>query len=83
MPEGDSAFGQIVGGKLEGHFVAGKYANAIATQTPREVGKHYALMFQLNTEESAGEFLEHGARYFNTVFLTHSTSFRFDLLSSR
>jgi hypothetical protein len=50
MPESDSAFGQIVGGKFEGDFVACQYANAIAAETAGEVRKHHALMFQLDAE---------------------------------
>jgi hypothetical protein len=76
VPEGDSAFGQIVGGKFQRHFVARQNAYAVPAQSAREVRQHHALMFQLDAEQPAGEFLEHSARYFYAVFLTHSTSFR-------
>jgi hypothetical protein len=79
MPESNSAFGQIVGGKFEGNFVTRQNADAIPAKPAGEVRKHYAFMFQLNAEQAAGKFLEHGARYFNAVFLTHSTSFRSSL----
>jgi len=50
VTEGDPAFGQIVGRKFEGYFVARQYANAIPAKAAREVRKHHAFMFQLHAE---------------------------------
>jgi len=75
VPEGNSAFGQIVGGKLKRYFIASQDADAVPAKAAREMRKHHSLMLQLDAEKTTGELLEHGARYFYAVFLTHSTSF--------
>ncbi len=71
MAESDAAFGEVVGGEFEGDFIAGEDADAIAAQAAGEVGEHQTVMFELNREFSAGEFLDHGALYFYAVFFTH------------
>jgi hypothetical protein len=71
MAEGDAALGEVVGGEFEGDFIAGEDADAIAPQAAGEVGEHQTVMFELNREFSAGEFLDHGALYFYAVFFTH------------
>ena len=57
MTERNSAFGEIVGGEFQSDFVARQDADTIAAEAPREVRQHYTLMFQLYTEQAAGEFL--------------------------
>src|SRR6185312_4064237 len=76
VPECDPAFGQIVGGKFEGDFVARQNANAIAPQAPGEMRENDPVMFQLHAEETAGKFFQNGPGYFDTVFLAHSTSLK-------
>ena len=57
MAKGDSPFGQIVGGKFEGDFVAGQNADTVPPQAPRQVGQHNAVVIELDTEQTAGKFL--------------------------
>ena len=83
MAERDPAFGQIVRGKLQRDLVARQHANAIAAKPARQMRKNDALMFQLDTKQTARKLLEHGSRYLNTVFLTHSTSLFPDSADSR
>src|SRR6185312_10462143 len=71
MAEGDAALGEVVRGEFEGDFIAGEDADAIAPQAAGEVSEHQTVMFELNREFSAGEFLDHGALYFYAVFFTH------------
>jgi hypothetical protein len=72
VAEGDAALGEIVGGKFEGDFIASEDADAIAPQAAGQVGEHQTIMFELNGEFPAGEFLNHCALYFDAVFFTHS-----------
>ena len=74
MTEGDPAFGQIVGGKFEGYFVACQNAYAVASKAACQMREDYFFMFQLDAEKPAGEFLQNRTGYFNAVFFTHSTS---------
>ena len=71
MPEGDPAFGQIVGGKLQRYLVSGEHADAVAAQASRQMGQDNALMFELHAKQSAGEFFENGSGDFYTVFFAH------------
>ena len=81
MPEGNSALCQIIGGELEGDFVARQNSNAVSTQTPGQMGQYDSLVFQLNAEQTAGKLFEHGALDFNAIFFTHSTSMTMVLAS--
>lgn len=72
MPKGDSAFGEIVGGKFEGDFVARQNANAIAAEPAREMRQDEAFVLKLHTEFTAGELLDYSTLYFYAVFFTHS-----------
>jgi len=56
VTECNSAFGEIVGGEFQGDFIARQDADAIAAKPAREVGQHDTLVFQLYTEQAAGEF---------------------------
>ncbi len=80
MAERDPALGQIVGGKLQRDLVTRQHANAIAAKPASQMRQNHALMFQLNTEQTARKFFEDGSCNFNTVFLTHSTSLFLDYL---
>ena len=71
MADRDAALGALVGREFEGDFIAGEDADAITAQAAGEVGEHQTVMFELNREFSAGEFLDHGALYFYAVFFTH------------
>ena len=72
MTVGDATFGEVVGGKFKGDFIAGQYANAIAAEPACEVSQNKTFMFKLDTEFTAGEFLDHRTLYFYAVFFTHS-----------
>jgi len=81
MPEGDSALGEIVGGKFEGDFIARQDADAIAAKPACKVGQDEPLVFELDTEFTAGEFLDYRSLHFYAVFFTHSDLFILMLLS--
>ena len=57
MAEGNTAFGQIVRGQLQGDFVAREDANAVAPKATREVRQHHAVMVDLDAEFAARELL--------------------------
>jgi hypothetical protein len=57
MTERNSTFGEIVGGEFQSDFIARQNADAIAAEPARQVGQHNPLVFQLNAEQAAGEFL--------------------------
>jgi hypothetical protein len=76
VAEGDTTFGEIVGRQFHGDFIAGQNADAIAAEAPGEVGQDNAVMFQLDTEQSTGKFLEDGSGNFDAIFFTQ----RFSLL---
>jgi hypothetical protein len=57
VAEGDAALGEIVGGKLEGDFIAGEDADAVAAEAACEVGQDDAVMFEFDAEEAAGKLL--------------------------
>ena len=56
MTECNSALGEIVGGEFQSDFIARQDADAIAAKPARQVGQHDTLVFQLYTEQAAGEF---------------------------
>ena len=72
MTEGDAAFGQVVGGKLKGDFVAGENADTIAAETAGKVSEHEAIMLELHAEFTTGELFHHCSLNFDAVFFTHS-----------
>jgi hypothetical protein len=57
MTERNSAFGEIVGGEFQSDFVTRQNADAIPAEPARQMRQNYALVFQLNAEQAAGEFL--------------------------
>src|SRR5690349_19882782 len=71
VPEGDPAFGEIVRRQLQGHLVAREDADAIPAQAAGGVGEDDTIVFQFNAEETAGEFFENRAGYFDAVFFAH------------
>jgi hypothetical protein len=71
MAKGDSPFGQIVGGEFEGDFVAGQNADTIPAQAASQVGQHNAVVIELDTEQTAGKFLQDGTGNFDAVFFAH------------
>jgi butyrate kinase len=56
VAECDSTLGEIVGRQLQGDFVARQHPDAVAAQATCEVGQNDAVLFELNTEQAAGEF---------------------------
>ena len=57
MTEGNSAFGEIVGGEFQSDFIACQDADAIAPKPARQMSQYHTLMLQLNAEQAAGKFL--------------------------
>ena len=75
MAESDTAFGEVVGGKFEGDFIARQNANAIAAESACEVGQDKPFVLKLHTKFAAGELLDDGTLYFYAVFFTHSVRY--------
>ena len=73
MTEGDAALGQVVGGKLEGHLVARKHANAVAAKPSGQMREHHAIMVDLDAKLAARELFKNRAGYFDIVFFAHRT----------
>src|ERR1035438_2122067 len=71
VAEGDAAFGQVVGGQLQGDLVARQHANAVAAQPSRQMGQHDAVMVDLDAEFAARELFQNRTGYFDIVFFTH------------
>jgi len=67
----DAALGQVVRGELEGDAVAGEDSDTVAAQLAGEVREDGALLVELDAKEAAGEFLDDGSSYFDTVFFAH------------
>ena len=58
MPEGNAAFGEVVGRKFECHAITREDTNAIAAQTAGQMCQNYVwIVFELNAEKTAGKFL--------------------------
>jgi hypothetical protein len=62
---------QIVGRKLDCHFVAGQYANEVLTHFPRHVREHLVLAFQFNPEHGVGQRFHDRRHYLNCVLFAH------------
>ncbi len=75
MAESNAAFGEVVRGKFEGDFIAGEDPNTVAAETACEMCQNKTFMLQLDTEFTAGEFLDYSTLYFYAVFFTHSFVF--------
>jgi hypothetical protein len=82
VAEGDSPFGQIVGGELQGDFIACQNAYAVPPEATCQMGQDNAVMFKLDTEQTAGEFLKNCAGNFDAIFFAH-IPFEADRLVSR
>jgi len=50
VAEGDTAFGQIVGGKLQCDPVTGQNADAVSPETASQMRQHNAVVFKLDAE---------------------------------
>src|ERR1700737_4949174 len=72
MAEGDSAFSEIVGREFQCDFIARQNANAIATQSARQMRQNDPFMFKLHAEQTAGELFQDRAGYFDAIFFTHT-----------
>ena len=75
MAESDTAFGEIVGGKFEGDFVAGQNANAVSAEAAGQVGQTRRSCSSCTLKSPLGNFSSDGSLYFNAVFFTHSPIF--------
>jgi len=50
VAEGDTAFGQIVRGKLQRDAVTCQHADAVSAETASQVRQHNAVVFKLDAE---------------------------------
>ena len=64
----DPASGQIVGRKLDGHFVSGKNANKVFPHFARNMSEHLMFVFQLYLKHCVRQRLDHCCDNFNGVF---------------
>jgi hypothetical protein len=71
MPEGDSAFGQIVGRHLQCDPVSRQHADPIPPQLPGKVRQNGAILIELNAKLARRELLNDGSSDFNAIFLAH------------
>jgi hypothetical protein len=71
MTEGNSAFGEIVGGEFQSDLIARQDADAIAAEPACRMGQHDTLMFELHAEQAAGEFFQNRTGNFYAVLFTH------------
>ena len=71
MTECNSAFGEVVRGEFQSDFIACQNADAIAAESACQVSQHHALMFELHTEQAAGEFFQNRTGDFYAVLFTH------------
>ena len=72
MPERDTSLGKIVWRELQRYFISGEHPDAITAEPAGQMGQYNAVVFELDTEQAAGELFQHGASYFDTVFFTHT-----------
>jgi len=57
VPERNAAFRQVVRGQLQSDAIAGQDSNSVAAEPARQVRQDNAVLLELNTKKSAGEFL--------------------------
>jgi len=74
VAEGNTALGEIVRRQFHGDLVTCEHPDAVAAEAAGQMGQDYAIMFQLDAEQSAGKFLKYGSSYFNAVFFTQRLS---------
>ena len=65
----DTAFGQVVGGKLDAYAVAGDDPDKVFSHTARDVGHNDVSTFDLDAEARIGERLRDDAFDFECFFL--------------
>ena len=71
MAESDSPFSQIVRGEFQGDFIARQNADAVPPEATRQMGQYNAVVVELNTEQTTGEFFENRAGNFDAIFFAH------------
>ncbi len=54
LAEGDPASGEIIGGELYGHFVAGEDANEVLSHLSRNMSQHSVFVLQLHSKHGVG-----------------------------
>jgi len=67
----DAAFGQIVGGHLHLHLVAGEDADVVLAHLAGDVCRDHVAVLQLHPEHGVGEGLLHHAFHFDYIFFCH------------
>ena len=64
MAVGNSALGQVVGGKFQGHAVACEYADTILSKLACQVRQHHSLLVELYAEFTVRQFFYNYTGYF-------------------
>jgi hypothetical protein len=71
VTERNATLGKVIGGEFESDFISRQDSDAIPPEAPRQVGQDHPVMFKLNTEQSAGEFLQHCAGDLDAILFAH------------
>src|SRR6185503_6599093 len=69
QPVDDPAGGEVVGGQLDEHLVAGQDADEVLAHLARDVGEHLVLVLELHPEHGVREVLDHGRLDLDRLFL--------------
>ena len=71
LPEGDPAFGQVVGCQLHGHGVAPEDPDVMLAHFPGDVGDDFMPVLKLYPELGIGEGFDYRALHFDAFFFRH------------
>lgn len=71
LPEGDPAFGQVVGCQLHCHGVAPKDPDVMLAHFPGDVGDYFMPVLKLYPELGIGEGFDNRALHFDAFFFRH------------
>jgi len=75
-PVGDAALGQVVGGHLYQHLIAGQDTDAVFPELAGGVGDDLVLVLQFNAEGRVRQEFDHRAWKLKQLFLRHITLWR-------
>ncbi len=71
MAVGYAALGEIVRREFHGDAIASQDADSIPPKLAGEVGQYNAFLIELNAKQTAREFLNYRACYFDAIFFAH------------
>jgi hypothetical protein len=71
VAKGNSALAEIVGGKLDVHFVPNADANEILPHLARDMSQNFVLIGERHSKHCSRQHLRHGANDLNWLFLFH------------